>query len=354
MNNNKFLYEKQETQHVCGICGKEFTSNRKRSKFCSSSCRSKDTRNKNKKDKYCLVCGKKIGPGQSKYCSEECRNSRYLKTCKQCGEKFKKNYKFAKYCSHKCSHEASKKQSQLITCKYCGNEFEGNKNRKYCSEKCSCLDHRTNFKVCKKCGKNFHVKKNRKKGKGSNTYCSWNCYLEDIRVKKETKVPKKALIVICPTCGKEFKRINGNHKYCSIECRKFKTEKECKYCGEKFKPLNARNVFCSDECNKKYNNRVKPIKRKRKLKENGKVDYSISLVKLIKRDKGICHLCHKKVNQKAHFNSDDYPSIDHVIPVSKGGTHTWDNVLLAHRGCNSKRSNEMYFVENKGQVALCF
>ncbi|MDT2396282.1 HNH endonuclease [Enterococcus avium] len=27
--------------------------------------------------------------------------------------------------------------------------------------------------------------------------------------------------------------------------------------------------------------------------------------------------------------------MDHVIPISKGGTHSWDNVRLAHRHCNA-------------------
>ena len=36
-----------------------------------------------------------------------------------------------------------------------------------------------------------------------------------------------------------------------------------------------------------------------------------------------------------------YPSIDHVIPVSKGGRHSWDNVKLAHRLCNTVKSNKL-------------
>jgi 5-methylcytosine-specific restriction endonuclease McrA len=32
---------------------------------------------------------------------------------------------------------------------------------------------------------------------------------------------------------------------------------------------------------------------------------------------------------------ESYPSIDHIIPLSKGGTQSWENVKLAHRHCNS-------------------
>jgi 5-methylcytosine-specific restriction endonuclease McrA len=31
-------------------------------------------------------------------------------------------------------------------------------------------------------------------------------------------------------------------------------------------------------------------------------------------------------------------SIDHVVPISEGGTHTLDNLRPAHRACNSRRN----------------
>ena len=32
-------------------------------------------------------------------------------------------------------------------------------------------------------------------------------------------------------------------------------------------------------------------------------------------------------------------NLDHVIPKSRGGTHTWDNVVAACRRCNSRKEN---------------
>lgn len=34
-------------------------------------------------------------------------------------------------------------------------------------------------------------------------------------------------------------------------------------------------------------------------------------------------------------------TIDHIIPLSKGGTHTYNNVQLAHYICNSKKSDKI-------------
>ncbi len=38
---------------------------------------------------------------------------------------------------------------------------------------------------------------------------------------------------------------------------------------------------------------------------------------------------------------DDAPTIDHVIPRSKGGTNDLDNLLLACNKCNNKRGDQM-------------
>lgn len=34
-------------------------------------------------------------------------------------------------------------------------------------------------------------------------------------------------------------------------------------------------------------------------------------------------------------------NVDHVIPRSRGGTHTWDNVVAACRACNTKKENRL-------------
>lgn len=53
----------------------------------------------------------------------------------------------------------------------------------------------------------------------------------------------------------------------------------------------------------------------------------IPLVALYERDNRMCGICHKHVPRP-------HASIDHIIPLSKGGKHEWENVQLAHRRCN--------------------
>lgn len=71
------------------------------------------------------------------------------------------------------------------------------------------------------------------------------------------------------------------------------------------------------------------------------VDKDITVEGLFRRDKGICYLCGREcsfddyvIRDGVFIAGDWYPSIDHVIPLSKGGVHSWDNVKLAHRRCN--------------------
>ena len=71
---------------------------------------------------------------------------------------------------------------------------------------------------------------------------------------------------------------------------------------------------------------------RRTLTRHGINGEAIDLDVLYERDKGICQICHKRCTRKQ-------ASREHVIPLSKDGTHSWQNVVLAHIRCNSKKGN---------------
>lgn len=87
----------------------------------------------------------------------------------------------------------------------------------------------------------------------------------------------------------------------------------------------------------------------RYMQSDNVVDKGITLKKLFKRDDGICHICGGKCDYEDYWYTkndifvagDNYPVIDHVIPVKKGGVHSWENVRLAHKLCNTKKSDEL-------------
>lgn len=115
----------------------------------------------------------------------------------------------------------------------------------------------------------------------------------------------------------------------------------CDECGRVFETKNKIQRYCSEQCRVRQGRRTNEHMRRRK-EVGGRHDTNISLNALVTRDNNMCHICGKTCNIEDYVVKGDtfvagnyYPSIDHVIPLAKGGTHTWDNVKLAHRICNS-------------------
>lgn len=80
--------------------------------------------------------------------------------------------------------------------------------------------------------------------------------------------------------------------------------------------------------------------RKRMLNYNLTAEYEegITLKRVRAKYNDVCQICGLLVDDSAIENGHIkrlYPTIDHIIPLSKGGSHTWDNVRLAHMSCNA-------------------
>jgi 5-methylcytosine-specific restriction endonuclease McrA len=56
------------------------------------------------------------------------------------------------------------------------------------------------------------------------------------------------------------------------------------------------------------------------------VDYAAVLA----RDGYVCHICRQDVPP-------DDVEFDHVMPLSKGGAHSMENVKVSHRRCNRRK-----------------
>ena len=75
------------------------------------------------------------------------------------------------------------------------------------------------------------------------------------------------------------------------------------------------------------------------MQENWIEDVKIET--LIERDKGICQICHEAVDLKALYYEPLAATNDHIIPLSKGGEHSYANCRLAHRQCNTLKSDRI-------------
>lgn len=63
----------------------------------------------------------------------------------------------------------------------------------------------------------------------------------------------------------------------------------------------------------------------------------IDFAAVFAKTEGRCHLCRQPVDLTVPWPNALSRSIDHLTPISKGGTHEPANVALAHLGCNMKR-----------------
>lgn len=65
---------------------------------------------------------------------------------------------------------------------------------------------------------------------------------------------------------------------------------------------------------------------------------------LYRRDNNTCQYCGTKLG----LNN---LTIDHVVPVSKGGKTSWDNCVIACRPCNSRKGNNLLYMTNMRLLA---
>ena len=172
---------------------------------------------------------------------------------------------------------------------------------------------------------------------------------------------RKSASVICPNCNrirKENKRIEKMQKQkdrakqrearkSAIEEAKAKRIRHivCEVCGKQFTTNRTNQKYCSKECAKKAFNKYSSGRKDKRFKDRGmKQNRSITAKSLYERDGGVCWICGERcdiddyeVKDGVVICGNNYPSVDHVIPVCEGGSDTWDNVKLAHRICNTKR-----------------
>jgi 5-methylcytosine-specific restriction endonuclease McrA len=61
---------------------------------------------------------------------------------------------------------------------------------------------------------------------------------------------------------------------------------------------------------------------------------------IFERDGWTCQLCHQPVDPTLTWPNRMMATIDHIIPVVRGGRHVRSNVRLAHLSCNTRRRDD--------------
>ncbi len=208
-----------------------------------------------------------------------------------------------------------------IKCFICGKEFDAKrKSAKYCSEECSRKAENSTERA-KKSRELYYLKNREKVLKKSKD--NRNNYSEER--KKEIKEQRHKYYL------ENKKKILENNK-------KWKIKNEEKY-----------KEYCKEYC-KKYNltekgkeiNILKRYKRRMNVDKLNNIDFNLLKEKF------------DKLGNKCIICGNKNITIDHIIPVSRGGTNDIDNLQPLCKSCNSSKGNKsmegfLTYLERKGK-----
>lgn len=99
--------------------------------------------------------------------------------------------------------------------------------------------------------------------------------------------------------------------------------------GRRFSP------YCSPTCSAAARKAVNA--RKNYRRRGAALGLPYTLRQVVEESSGSCHLCGEPVDLTKEYPDRMSPSIDHIVPIVKGGVDSIDNVALAHLECNSRR-----------------
>ncbi len=286
-------------------------------KYCASCAYNRPWRARQPKPKPNRICLECSGVFQShqeaQYCSNKCRSEARKPKCKRCGVRCSRDVEYCKTC------DTQKRQSKSLL--------------------------RPKDHNCVNCHKWFRM---RSGGNSEGRFCSYKCVYEFktwkdqvLLVVKNTPPP----IRICPTCDGEFiDNARSRPACCNTCCRPIWAAQwnqrnplqwvTCKYCNclyERYGPT-VRPV-CKECTQKGTPSRVAAALNKairRGCYERGdRIDPKEVYLKQNYR----CSICREQTTL----------TLDHIIPISKGGQHRHWNVRGLCSSCNTMKSNHLKY-----------
>ena len=194
-------------------------------------------------------------------------------------------------------------------------------------------------RICETCGFSF-IARVEKPGR----YCSNRCRARAPRWREcrdcggEWLAPRGCNSARCEPCreaavevAKEKARVAARDRYTS-KATSYTRTADCARCGVRFTGHGGR-IYCSKRCSHSALKELREA-RKRSLTVQPFVRRHI-----YERDGWRCGICGRALDRGARVPNPMAPTIDHIVPLSLGGSHTPANVRAAHFMCNSRRSN---------------
>jgi 5-methylcytosine-specific restriction endonuclease McrA len=248
---------------------------------------------------------------------------------------------------------------QTLVCSHCHHSFDfipTNNRRKYCTNKCKRLANLTpegapSRKRYLASAKGKIVKKRKAtKYRQSQIFKAKSQtpeYIERRRHYSKRFRERQRKLRFCLICQDPI--IGRQKKFCSDLCKDFNHRikypskinilRRCPQCRQ---PKHFSGTYCSKHCyltspegiaTRKHN------EHKRRARFYGAKVETVDPLVVALRDKYKCHICRKRVNMNLDCKDKYSATMDHLVPISLGGDHSYANIRLAHRICNSRKGN---------------
>jgi 5-methylcytosine-specific restriction endonuclease McrA len=107
----------------------------------------------------------------------------------------------------------------------------------------------------------------------------------------------------------------------------------CAECVQLFRALDGRQIYCSRKCKRRVEQRKQD--EKWRAREAGVKYEPINRTKIFDRDGWTCRICDAPTPRALRGTQAlNAPEMDHIKPLSEGGSHTHSNVQCLCHGCN--------------------
>lgn len=209
-------------------------------------------------------------------------------------------------------------------------------------------NHRTSPRACQVCDAVFKPDHSRAR------YCSWSCRQRgrwsrilndpDLRAaERKRRARQKGTTLYEPprqVAIEGWRWLMKAEPYIRVNKHTTKTLLyACHLCGVVYLPEPLTSyAFCSEVCRDRAHlmNRIRRKKKRREWVRTTDFDVGINVDSVGDRHGWVCAGCGELVDKdEDRITSQRGASVDHIIPLSFEGTHTWNNVRLMHRGCNT-------------------